>query len=162
MYFPIIFQGRKSLNIKKKLTRLIREFYPQVNVRVIFKPKKTIQKFFRFKDVIPSELQASIVYKYECHDCNAMYLGKSKRQFRVRIFEHLGRSIRTNRPLGSPSFSAIRKHSEDTDHRIEIDSFSVLTSRANDMELGVVESLYTLRDKPSLCNNERSVELLCF
>ena len=83
-------------------------------------------------------------------------------QFRVRIFEHLGRSIRTNRPLGSPSFSAIRKHSEDTDHRIEIDSFSVLTSRANDMELGVVESLYTLRDKPSLCNNERSVELLCF
>ena len=162
MYFPITFYGRKSLNIKRKLTRLMREFYPQVNIRVIFKPKTTIQRFFRFKDVIPSELQSSIIYKYKCHDCNAMYLGKSKRQFRVRIFEHLGRSIRTNRPLSNPSFSAIRKHSEESDHRIEIDSFSVLTSRASDMELGVIESLYTLRDRPSLCNNERSVELLCF
>ena len=162
MYFPITFYGRKSLNIKKKLTRLMREFYPQLNIRVIFKPKVTIQRFFKFKDVLPPELQSSIVYKYKCHDCNAMYIGKSKRQFRVRIFEHLGRSIRTNRPLSNLPFSAIRRHSEESNHRLDSQNFSVLSSKAREMELGVIESLYTLRDKPSLCNNERSVELLCF
>ena len=50
MYFPITFCGQKSLVIKKKITKLMREFYPQVNVRVIFKSRCPIQKFFRFKD----------------------------------------------------------------------------------------------------------------
>ncbi|XP_066973196.1 uncharacterized protein [Macrobrachium rosenbergii] len=39
-------------------------------------------------------------------------------------------------------------------------TFTVLTCRTNKMELGVVQSLYTLRDKPSLCNNEMSVEFV--
>ena len=162
VYFPITFMGKSSFGLKNKLTRLLTEFYPQVNIRVIFKPKLIMQNLFKFKDAIPPELQASVVYAYRCHCCSAMYIGKSKRQYRVRIFEHLGRSLRTNRQLSKPPFSAIRQHAEDTDHPVKVDSFSILSSRPNAMELGVVETLLTIREKPSLCNNERSVELLCF
>ena len=162
MYFPITFVGKGSFALRNKLTRLLKEFYPQINIRVIFKPKYLMKNLFKFKDAIPPELHSSVVYKYQCCCCTATYIGKSKRQFRVRIFEHLGRSIRTNRQLSKAPFSAIRQHAEDCDHPIHLDSFSILSSRSSTMELNVVESLLTLRDKPSLCSNERSVDLLCF
>ena len=162
IYFPITYMGKKSFNLKNNLSRLMREFYPQLKIRVIFKPGFNIQSLFRFKDKIPDELQSSAIYRYECRCCNATYIGKTKRQIRVRQFEHMGRSIRTKRPLGSPPFSAIRQHSESTDHPIHLDSFSVVTTRSKEVELSTIESLYIIKDKPSLCNNERSVELLCF
>ena len=162
MYFPITYLGKRSFKIKNRLTQLIKEFYPQIAVRVVFRPHKTIQNFFKFKDKVPNDLRSLIVYEYSCGCCNATYIGKSKRNFLVRIHEHLGISIRTNRRLGSPSFSAIRQHSEETDHPINRDSFSILSGRSTDMELGIVETLYIKKKKPSLCNNERSVELLCF
>ena len=140
----------------------MREFYPQIDVRVIFKPKYTIKNLFKFKDIIPKDLQSSLVYKYKCHCCNAMYYGKTQRQLNIWTFEHVGRSVRTNRPLRKPPFGAIREHSNNLDHPILKDSFSVLLCRSNKTELAIVESLYTLRVKPEQCNNESSVELLCF
>ena len=124
-------------------------------------PDALFKVFFRFKDKVPRELQSSVVYKYSCC-CNATYYGRSKRQLQTRIFQHLGRSIRTNRQLTNPPFSAIREHSEEKHHPINKDSFSVLSSRSSEMELDIVETLYILKDKPSLCNYERSVNLLCF
>ena len=107
------------------------------------------------------EWQSSDVYTYSfC--CNATYYGRSKRQLQTRIFQHHGRSVRTNRQLANPPFSAIRSHAEAEDHPIDQDSFTVLSSRANERELDIVETLYILKDKPSLCNYERSVNLLCF
>ena len=162
VYFPITFMGKSSFSLKNKLTRLMKEFYPQLNTRVIFRSKQVMKNLFKFKDAIPPELRSSVVYKYQCGFCSASYIGKSKRQYRVRIFEHLGRSIRTNRQLSTPSFSSIRQHSESCDHPINSDSFSIIASRSNTMELCVTETLLSIRDKPSLCSNERSVELLCF
>ena len=138
------------------------EFYPQINVRIVFRLSRTIQSFFKFKDVVPLELQSSVIYKYKCNCCNAMYIGRSKRHLSARIFQHKGRSIRTNRMLSNPPFSAIRNHSESADHPILNESFSVLSCRRQEMELNIVESLYIMQEKPSLCNNERSSELLCF
>ena len=129
---------------------------------MIFKPGRTIKNFFRFKDVVPLKLQSSVVYKYTCHCCNAMYIGKTKRQLTVRIHEHLGRSVRTNRPITTPSFSAIRNHAHAADHPMSRDAFQILATSSHDMELCVRESLLTIRDKPSLVNNEKSTDLLCF
>ena len=162
MYFPLTFTGNSSFSLRNKLTKLLREFYPQVLVRVIFKPKYTIQNLFKFKDVVPQELQSSIIYQYECNCCRALYIGQSKRQFKVRLFEHWGKSIRTNRPLGKPPFSSIRQHSHDCDHPMDSSSFSILSSRPSVMELPIAESLYIKQKKPSLCSQETSVDLLCF
>ena len=161
VYFPIVFTGKHSFSLKNKLTRLLREFYPQLAVRVIFKPTHTIGNLFKFKDVVPVELQSSVVYKYQCC-CNATYIGMTKRQLSVRISEHCGRSLRTNRPIAKPPFSAIRNHSETCDHPLLKTSFSVLASRTNDMELSTVETLYIIKEKPSLCSHERSADSLCF
>lgn len=162
VYFSLSFTGKSSFSLRNKLSKLVREFYPQSSIRVIFRPTRTISSFLKFKDTIPSELQASVVYQYKCHCCNATYIGKTKRQLRVRISEHRGRSIRTNRPLAKPPFSAIHKHSMEADHTIRVESFSVLASRANAMELPLLEALLTTQHRPSLASKETPLELLCF
>ena len=162
VYFSIDFVGKRSFSLKKKLTRKFQEFYPQVNIRVVFRAGWTIRSFLRFKDSIPKELQASVVYEYKCHRCNATYIGKTKRHLRVRIFEHLGRSIRTKRPVSKPVYSAIRDHAHEEDHPILRESFKILASRRTDKELLICESLLQMRHKPSLCVYDRSTDLLCF
>ena len=144
------------------MIRLLKEFYPQLEVRVFFKPCRKLHSLFKFKDVVPKELQSSVVYKYECHSCNAAYIGKTKRQFKARIYEHLGKSIRTNRWLSNPSFSAIREHAIKADHPIKMESFRVMASRRSDTELCILESLLLHQQKPKLCNYEKSYDLLCF
>ena len=162
LYFPITFTGKNSFALRNKITKLLREFYPQISVRVIFRPRQIMQNLFRLKDIVPNELQSSVVYKYECHRCNSVYVGKTSRQLRVRIFEHLGRSIRTNRPLSKPPFSAIRNHSHTCDHPINKESFSVLSTHSSSMELLVAEKLFITRDKPNLNTQEGTYDLLCF
>ena len=102
VYFPIQFLGPQSFAFRNKLTNLLRDFYPQVTLRVIFRSDNTIQRFFRYKDRIPDALQSSIVYLYECSRCNATYIGQSKRHLRTKIAEHQGRSFRTNQHLSKP------------------------------------------------------------
>ena len=120
VYFSLPYMGKSSYSLRNKLTKLLQEFYPQVHLRVIFRPKNIMKNLFKFKDKVPKELQSSVVYKYVCSCCNASYIGKSKRQFQVRAFEHLGRSIRTNRPLNKLAFSAIRDHSHQQDHPLSL------------------------------------------
>ena len=162
IYFNISFTGRGSYKIRKQINKLLREFYPQLNIRVIFKPNYMIQSLFKFKDILPTELQSSIVYQYECNSCNALYIGQSKRQFKVRQYEHFGKSIRSNRPLGRPPLSAIREHSHTHDHPMDSSSFSVLSVKSSNMELPIAESLHIVQKSPSLNYHGTSVELLCF
>ena len=162
VYFPILFSGKESFNIRNKMIKLMKEFYPQVNVRVIFRTKNAIQNWFRIKDKIPLDLQSSLVYHYECGVCNSSYVGKTSRHFSARIAEHRGVSHRTGQPLSKPPFSAIRDHSVAKDHPISKGGFSILGSQQTDMDLRVLESLYTYKLKPDMGNNESSVDLLCF
>ena len=101
------------------------EFYPQVSLRVIFKPSSTLFQQFKFKDRICDALQSSVVYKFKCSRCNSTYIGQTKRHLTARIAEHRGRSFRTGFPLSKPSYSAIREHSEASDHPIYPSDFTI-------------------------------------
>ena len=162
IYFPIAFTGSRSLTLRKKLTSLLRDFYPQAVVRVIFKSSRTIGSMFRYKDVIPTKLASSVVYQYTCDSCKATYIGKTKRQLEVRIHEHLGKSVRTGRQISKPVHSAIRDHARNMDHPIKKENFSVLASSSFDMDLLILESIYQAVERPSIGGYESSVPLLCF
>ena len=162
LYLTIPYHGKHSYHFRNRLCKLLREFYPQVNLRVIFKINNTLGRYFKFKDRIPDALQSNLIYHYQCDRCTATYLGQTKRQFKIRIAEHQGRSFRTNNLLAKPSFSAVRLHSESCDHPIHSKNFSVLKICSDDMSRHICESLLTSRMKPSLGTHESSTELLCF
>ena len=162
IYFPISYTGKHSLNVRNKLSKLLREFYPQCLIRVIFKPEKTIHNMFRFKDMIPTDLTSSVVYQYTCDSCKATYIGKTKRHLKTRIHEHKGRSVRTGKLITAPLHSAIREHSHEADHPIKDNNFTILASGSSDTDLLILESIFQSVERPTLGGCESSTPLLCF
>ena len=150
VFFCMPFLGTHSFQIKKRLTKLLLEFYPQVSLRMVFTSHSSIGSYFRFKDRIPEDLRSSIVYLYKCDSCNASYIGKCERHLRTRTAEHEGRSVRTGCFLSKPSHSAIRDHCHTHDHLFSKQNFSILGSTRDKLELTIMEALFQHLKKSSL------------
>ena len=150
MYLNLPFYGTYSYAMKRKLTQLFRKYYPQINLRIVLTNSNTIEKLFKFKDPLPAMLCSHIVYEYSCGDCGSTYVGKSQRHLHTRVAEHRGVSARTGQPLTRPSFSNIRNHSWQCDHRILADNFKIVTKGTCNQDLYILESLAINLLKPNL------------
>ena len=91
--------GKHSLEVKKKLEKIISDQIPFCKISVVFSSKTKIKDFFSFKDKIHKNLKSLVLYKFKCSDCNITYIGKTLRHFQIRFSEHLGISKVTNLPL---------------------------------------------------------------
>ena len=87
--------GKLSLQIRTRINRVMKNKRSHCNFRIVFQCKCKLINFFTFKDKIPVFLRSGIVYKFKCGGCNATYYGKTKRDFKVRMCEHLGVSALT-------------------------------------------------------------------
>ena len=160
VYFKIPYTGSHSFSIKKRITQLLKDHYPQVHLKVVFTSINCLRKVFKIKDKVPQDLSSLVIYKYECVDCSATYVGKCSRHFKTRILEHLGRSHRTGNYLAKPAYSAIREHCETSSHTLRQENFSILSSASSDSDLCIMEALFQHKVKPTL--GRISYELLCF
>ena len=89
-------EARHAIMKRKKL---FCAHFPQLDLRVIFKPPQGVIDCFPFKDKVPKDVHSLTVYRYTCRDCNVRYIGKTKRHFLKRICEHQGISFRTKKSL---------------------------------------------------------------
>ena len=160
--FVIPFVGSKSFSIRNKISFLLRQYYPQINFRVIFKPENELAACFRHKHRVPDVLRSGVVYHYKCGSCNASYIGQTKRHLAARIAEHQGIFVRTSKPLNKPPFSSIRDHSKQNKHDINPQNFSIFHTATHTGERLICESLLTHQLKPSLSLHGTSTPLLCF
>ena len=78
------------------------------------------------------------------------YTGSTTRQLQCRIAEHMGGSVRTNRPLNKNPVSAIFDHSFNSGHAISKDNFKIIDRHNSVSQLRLLESLYIFKTKPSL------------
>ena len=105
---------------------------------------------FRFKDQIPKCLNSMLLYKFTCNTCNSVYIGKTKRHYLVRHFEHLGLSVFTNKALrySDKDITAIRKHCHHQNHVNCTDNFKIMGNSVNNYFLQLKQSLLILKLKP--------------
>ena len=155
--FPFL-DKTSNRKIHDEIQEIITKFYPQINLKIIFKNNNTISSFFNFKDRIPDEVRSNIVYKYCCGQCCATYYGETTRHLRTRIAEHLGLSARTGKPVLKPLNSSIRDHSLETSHDILKNNFSIVFSSSS-YNLRTSESIFIKQYSPSLNNTESSSPL---
>ena len=103
-------------------------------------------------------------YKYKCDICNNVYIGKTKHHLIVRQYEHLGKSIATDKPVrySDKDATSIRKHCHSVDHLASIDNFSILGNALNNYHLSLKESLLILKLKPSSNVAKVSIPLYLF
>ena len=157
LFIKLPYYGYITEKITSDLSKLLTRLFPQLNINFICTNSSSIQSFFRHKERLPDSLCSSIIYKFECLSCNALYLGSTRRQLSCRVGEHRGISIRTNRPLSSPPFSAIREHSQNIGHPIQKQNFKIIAT-TNNTDLLTLESLYIKKLNP-LHNTGYSIEL---
>ena len=48
-------------DIKKSLSKLIGDYFPQLNFKLIFKNDYSVESFFRFKDRVPTPMLSNVV-----------------------------------------------------------------------------------------------------
>ena len=86
------------------------------------KPFRTLRKILSHpKDRIPDDDKSSVVYKINCRDCDASYVGEMQRVLKTCVLEH-------RRAMEKMDFfaSALTQHAREQDHHIDWTSMCVL------------------------------------
>ena len=116
---------------------------------------------------LPMRLCSKILYKYSCDGCNSIYLGKSKRHFLVRAYEHLGLSLRTGKKFTyNPTHnnnSGILDHINTNDNcNGDTNNFKIIGRARNDFYLQIKESILIRKLKPAINSKDNSIPLQLF
>ena len=160
------FLGKQSLELKSRMQKYVSKYFPQCKIQVIFKCNNRFQSFLSFKDKVPNNLRSHLLYKYTCNSCNAIYIGKTRRHYLVRVFEHLGISLRTHNKFtfnpDNKSNSAILSHINCQKCVGDIENFKIIGSATNDFHLKIKESLLIRKNKPKMNGADQSVPLELF
>ena len=88
LFVEVLYIGNHTESIKKKIQHLTGSNRPDLDVRFVAKPPRTVQTFFPTKDPVPKHLQSNTVYAATCKECGDIYVGMTKRQTVTRLCEH--------------------------------------------------------------------------
>jgi hypothetical protein len=152
-FITLPYVNRKCEEFAFSMRKLVNSTFPLVDLDVAYQAPKTLQSFFPFKDKIElPEEHANVVYHIKCKNCEADYIGKTKRILVHRIKEH--------KKLES---SACQVHvSKYPDHQMDYDNVQIIDQASNDMKLKIKELLHIIQRKPSLnrqLNSQSSYEI---
>ena len=111
--------------IKKKLSKFLGKIYLQIDFRFVFQPARRIENFFPSKDHAPSHICSSVVDKFMCSSCTAMYYSRTSGHLILRCKEHLGVN-KKGKSIKGISLS-IRDHIVSTDHSAVINYFYIIS-----------------------------------
>ena len=94
-------------------------------MNVVFRSSNRIRNSFWFKDRIPKYMKSKVIYTFNCNICNDVYIGETKHHFLVREYEHLGKSILSEKNLkyNKKDATVTRKHCHKHGHTADISCF---------------------------------------
>ena len=109
-------------------------------------------------------MDSNVIHKYKCNICNDVYVSETKRHLLVCQYEHLNRSILTEKPLkyNEKDAIAVRKHCHQQNHPPDSFCFSLIGNATNNYYLKLKESLDILKFKLSLNIAKESAPLYLF
>ena len=149
-YIKLPFYGKISYELRKKLNQQLKSLFPAIDFRFIFSNDFKIGSFFNTKERLPDSVCSRVVYEFKCASCLARYLGCTTRSFRMRTFEHIGKSFRTGQYLGRMPFSAIRDHSMEHDHGFSEKDFEIIVRFQSDEDTLIGERILIDKLKPEI------------
>ena len=97
----------------------------------------TFNNFIKLgKDLLHNHMKSGVVYKINCLDCNALYIGQTSRQLKKRMYEH-DRSVKK-----LDERSVISSHCHKYTHSFDFDNVQVLDSEKNKFRREFSEMLH--------------------
>jgi len=117
-----------------------------LDVRISYQSLNKLNKIIKVhKDPLPGSSQSNVVYKINCRDCDASYVGQTGRQLSTRVKEHKNHMVRNN-----PNRSVITEHRLSYGHDFDWESVEVLDHEPFYHKRLISEMLYIKRQKNSL------------
>ena len=136
--------SEKFKNIAKKLSSSL-----------AFSVSHPLKKYIKTgKDTIEKFSQNNLVYKISCINCEAVYVGQTKRQLKTRLKEHRQDINKKNGQL-----SVVSNHRLELDHEFDWESAEVLDREASYNRRLISEMIHIRRQKSAL-NKQSETELL--
>ena len=118
------------------------------------KPQSTLRQLFgNPKDKDPIMDKAGVVYRINCKDCEASYVGQTGRHLKERIKEHK-KLVET----GNTAHSGVAEHAFEAHHEINFDNIEVIHVESNQKRRLVSEAITIQTTEPAM-NRERGCEL---
>ena len=126
----------------------MKDFFPNIKLRIAFKSPATIANHFPYKDVVNDPKKRSgVVYRYKCKHCDASYIGMTS-----RILENRGNEHKKNEN------SHVYQHNILDNHEIDYENVEILDRANTPLKLSYKEMLYIRKLKPTL-NVQKDSEL---
>ena len=114
---------------------------------LFFRTLAELSLSFPYKDRFNRSQKSKIVDKASCWDCDAFYIGKTKRRLHDRKTEHFKALSQIGHAF------AVAEHSISTGHNIKWDHFEILASGQCDLQRKIKETLLIRDLKPALNEN---------
>ena len=139
--------------------RLVRKFYPAVNLKVVFRRGFRISNLFNYKDKFPLACKSMVVYYISCRNCgpSQAYIGKTVNTVYERFHASGTGHLHSNN-----TESALLQHmsvSGDPDCSFHFEDVKILETGRYDEEIRFIESILLKYEKQNLNTCERSIKL---
>ena len=92
-YYVFPYFGSQSDKLKNELLTLLNKYVTDFSFKIILVKNFKIGSFFNYKDRLPLCSRSSVVYKFNCSLCEAMYVGSTSRTLCIRTAEHKGSRV---------------------------------------------------------------------
>ena len=147
-YLSLPYINDKSEITARKIQTLVKDYFPNVKLRVAFKSPATIANHFPYKDIVDDPKKRSgVVYRYKCKHCEASYIGMTTRILDIREQEHKNNNK-----------SHVYQHNILENHEIDFENVEILDRASNQLKLSYKEMLYIRKYQPTL-NVQKESEL---
>ena len=161
------FMGKYSNELKKRISRSASKFLGSNKISITWNSPRKLRNLFTFKDKLPMLFRTNILYRFTCNGCNSIYIGKTKRHFLVRAYEHLGLSLRTGNAFTYNPNNTNNTGILDHVHQAigcngKLENFEIIGGAKNDFCLRIKESILIQKYKPTINSTSISIPLLLF
>ena len=116
-------KGFICLPYVKELENFNNNFFKKYSTEVVYSAKNKLNNIIKLgKDKNEKLNNANVVYKINCNDCNASYVGQTSRRVNVRLKERIKKY--TDKDTNSRLFT----HTMDNNHVIDFKNIKILDS----------------------------------
>ena len=159
IFISLPFLGPISIIVKRKLLRLIHNFYPGVKLKIVFKRGFTIGNMFHRKDRLPVSCSSMVVYYAKCEKCgpSEAYIGKTINSL-YEIFYASGTGHLHPNNKDSPLIKHCLK-TGDPECDFNFKNVKIRERGRYDEEIRFIESILLKYDKQNLNTQERNIKL---
>ena len=135
--------------LSESISNTCKNFVP--DVKLAMRPHlKNNSMFSNLKSKIPQDEKSGVVYKIDCADCQAVYIGETTQKLGTRKNQHMYDC----RKDVTKNSTALAIHTSEQSHRFDFDNTKILKNEKNKLKLQIQEINQIVIHENTACNKK--------